>query len=66
MLNLISNAIKFSLENDVVRTTVCVQDISDKKLQVEIKVKDYGIGMNEQDLNNLFKPYFKTTDERSK
>ena len=24
MLNLISNAIKFSLENDVVKTTVCV------------------------------------------
>jgi signal transduction histidine kinase len=66
MLNLISNAIKFSLENDVVRTTVCVKDISDKKVQVEIKVQDYGIGMNEEDIKNLFKPYFKTTDEKSR
>jgi signal transduction histidine kinase len=33
---------------------------------VEIKVQDYGIGMNEEDINNLFKPYFKTTDEKSR
>jgi signal transduction histidine kinase len=46
MLNLISNAIKFSLENDVVRTTLCVQEISENKVKIEIKVQDYGIGMN--------------------
>ncbi len=66
MLNLISNAIKFSLENDVVSTTVCVKEISENQVQVEIKVRDYGIGMNEEDIKNLFRPYFKTTDEKSK
>ena len=35
-------------------------------MQIEIKVQDYGIGMNEEDINNLFKPYFKTSDEKSK
>jgi signal transduction histidine kinase len=43
-----------------------VKDLSEKKVLVEIKVQDYGIGMNEEDINNLFKPYFKTTDEKSK
>jgi signal transduction histidine kinase len=29
-------------------------------------VTDNGIGMNEEDRKNLFKPYFKTTDRTSK
>jgi signal transduction histidine kinase len=29
---------------------------------VKIAVTDFGIGINEQDIHNLFKPYFKTTD----
>ena len=29
-------------------------------------VTDNGIGMNEEDRKNLFKPYFKTTDKTSK
>ena len=28
-------------------------------------VKDQGIGMNKRDLNSLFTPYFKTTDQTS-
>ncbi len=29
-------------------------------------MRDYGIGINAEDLKNLFQPYFKTTDNRSK
>jgi signal transduction histidine kinase len=29
-------------------------------------VTDNGIGLNEEDRKNLFKPYFKTTDKTSK
>ena len=29
-------------------------------------MRDYGIGINEKDLKNLFEPYFKTTDDKSK
>jgi len=29
-------------------------------------VKDYGIGMNDEDILNLFQPYFKTTDPKSR
>ena len=33
---------------------------------VRISVADNGIGINEQDQKNLFKPYFRTTDSKSK
>jgi signal transduction histidine kinase len=35
-------------------------------VEVEISVEDQGIGMNELDQKNLFKPYFVTTDKESK
>lgn len=31
-----------------------------------ISVKDHGIGISEEDRKHLFKPYFKTKDEKSK
>lgn len=35
-------------------------------MKVTIEVVDYGIGINEADKANLFKPYFKTTDDLSR
>jgi signal transduction histidine kinase len=40
--------------------------LGSNKVQVEIRVTDFGIGINEQDQKNLFKSYFKTTDQTSK
>lgn len=34
--------------------------------EITIAVKDSGIGINNVDLSNLFKPYFVTTDPESK
>jgi len=31
-----------------------------------IRVTDYGIGMSEQERNQLFSPYFRTKDQTSK
>jgi two-component system sensor histidine kinase RstB len=35
-------------------------------VQVKIMVTDDGVGMNEEDRKNLFKPYFKATDTASR
>ena len=40
-------------------------ELEDSLVLVQISVKDYGIGIKEEDMRNLFKPYFKTTDESS-
>jgi len=48
--NLISNAIKFSPENTPVQTSV-----SDTEKMIQVSIKDYGIGMNKQDMDKLFK-----------
>ncbi|MDB5006365.1 MAG: sasA 2 [Mucilaginibacter sp.] len=49
--NLITNAIKFSKENDTIEITSTQQD--DQNLV--ITVKDTGVGMNNEQLNKLFK-----------
>lgn len=55
MLNLISNAIKFSKEN----TEVCVSTTTNDKSFILI-VKDEGMGISEQDQERLFERFFRT------
>ena len=62
LINLISNAIKFSHERSTVFVTLLTQKVSDRVLEVKIFVKDLGIGISEEDQNNLFKPYFRSTN----
>ncbi len=54
MFNLLSNAIKFSPENSEI-------EVSGKHLGefIEIAVKDHGIGISEEDQNNLFERFFR-------
>lgn len=64
MLNLLSNAMKFSKDNQKI-TIVCMIAENKEKLDfttIKIQVIDQGIGINDQDKNNLFKPFFKTSD----
>lgn len=48
--NLLSNAIKFSQENSTIFLSAEIQGI-----EVVVKVRDEGIGMNREQLNRLFK-----------
>jgi signal transduction histidine kinase len=57
VLNLISNAIKFSDEGDEI-----LVDFKDKNKFVEISVKDNGIGIKEKDLETIFNR-FKQVDK---
>lgn len=69
IINLLSNAIKFSNYNDTIKIEVSTDYNSSTKgrfVTVCIKVTDKGIGISPQDLKNLFKPYFKTTDDLNK
>ena len=52
VLNLISNAIKFSDEGDEI-----LVEVKDKNEFVEISVKDNGIGIEEKDLNIIFNKF---------
>jgi signal transduction histidine kinase len=54
LFNLLSNALKFSPENKPVELTV-----SHQKLQVQICVRDYGIGIPEADQQHLFERFFR-------
>lgn len=54
VINLLTNAIKFSPDASIVDVTV----VSDKT-KLELTVKDYGIGIPEDDLKNLFEPFFR-------
>jgi signal transduction histidine kinase len=55
--NLITNSIKYSGENKYVH--VCTYT---EQHAAVIQVKDRGIGISEQDLKNVFQPYFRVPD----
>ena len=65
-MNLISNAVKFSYAYKSVTVKVNTTVVELDTRRIEIIVTDQGIGMNEEDVSNLFQPYFKTTDGKSK
>lgn len=54
LVNLLTNSIKFSPEGGQIRLNV---KRNDKHL--EISIRDEGIGIDENDIKNLFKPFFR-------
>jgi two-component system sensor histidine kinase EvgS len=66
LINLIQNAIKFSEKESVIIVTIVTNMESKTKVNSTISVEDTGIGISPLDLERLFNPYFKTSDEKSK
>lgn len=66
LLNLLTNALKFSPDNDIVKIALTCDLIGAKEVLVKIMVADYGIGISEEDQKNIFTAYFKTSNEASK
>ena len=56
LVNLLSNAVKFTAHGEVVLTVHCPSP-SAPKLQLEFSVRDTGIGIAEERLDRLFKPF---------
>lgn len=57
LLNLVSNAIKFSHENGII-TLSCTQD----EFGLHLSVTDQGMGIPEEDLPHLFSTFFRATN----
>lgn len=56
LVNLIGNAIKFTDEGSVT-LSVAAKDIGGNKQEVTFNIKDTGIGISEEALSQLFKPF---------
>lgn len=54
--NLLSNAIKFSKENGSIRIYSALEDINNRRF-VKITVEDDGIGVPQEEIENLFKDF---------
>jgi signal transduction histidine kinase len=57
LMNLISNAIKFSPENSAIHLS-----ISNFKNRLTLSVKDEGIGIPEEDIKHLFERFYRATN----
>ncbi len=55
IINVISNSIKFSAENK----SILIATIKEKNI-ISIKISDKGIGISKEDIEKLFRPYFKS------
>jgi CheY-like chemotaxis protein/anti-sigma regulatory factor (Ser/Thr protein kinase) len=56
LLNLLTNAVKFTLEGEVVLSADLVDEREDQQV-VRISVRDTGIGISDQALRRLFSPF---------
>ncbi len=59
--NLLSNAFKFTPDNGRIRILIATHP---EKNYVSIKIKDNGIGIPEQEIEHVFEPFFKGSNNR--
>ena len=57
LINLLSNAVKYTPEGGKIAFTVGQQDSSDQFVTLRFKVKDNGIGMSEEFVQEIFQPF---------
>lgn len=57
VINLINNAIKFTSKGEVFIKIYLSQAVSNDELEIGVSVKDTGIGIPEEKLSTLFKPF---------
>lgn len=57
LLNLITNGIKYNKENGSVYCSLAEREISENKISLEFTIRDTGIGMKQEFLENIFEPF---------
>ncbi len=65
LLNLISNAIKFT-QKGTVRLTIDRQMVSADRVQLHFQVSDQGIGIPSDQLSTIFEPYLQADDSTAR
>lgn len=58
--NLLSNAIKYTPENGNIDVRASIIEGDDSTVYLQLEVKDTGIGIVPEELNNIFKKYYQT------
>ncbi|MBI2257791.1 MAG: response regulator [Flavobacteriia bacterium] len=66
IMNLLSNSIKFSHEEGNIDLIINFEEYETSKLKLQIIVKDYGIGIPEEKIKDIFHPYVQVSNEISK
>ena len=65
LINILGNAIKFTEEGYVTLET-CVLEEDDKNIQVEFKIRDTGIGIPEEKIDNIFDSFIQIENSMQK
>lgn len=66
LLNLISNALKFTPENGTVEVRLDLDDLDENLSFLSYNVKDTGIGISQENLKNLTKPFYQVDSSISR
>ena len=65
ILNLVSNAVKFTNSGNITVSALLASE-DNEKVEVEFKVQDTGIGINEKNLDNIFENFQQATSGTSR
>ncbi|MCK5830830.1 MAG: DUF4154 domain-containing protein [Methylococcales bacterium] len=57
LINLISNAIKFTSEGGITIYVHCVSSANESQVELQIKIEDTGMGVSPTDQDKIFKPF---------
>ncbi|MGV3630671.1 MAG: PAS domain S-box protein [Bacteroidota bacterium] len=66
IMNLLSNAIKFSFEGGKIEIDTTLTELPDNTLRFSYAITDYGIGIPEEKLRDIFQPFVQVSSEISK
>lgn len=66
IMNLLSNAIKFSNNSGKIELNASIIDYSDENVELVLSITDYGIGIPENMIEEIFQPYIQVSSAISK
>jgi signal transduction histidine kinase len=66
LINLVQNAIKFSPKNREVTIIPVLEKLPGNEVKIKLKVRDKGIGITTDDLENIFTKFFRSKNPLNK
>lgn len=61
LFNLVENAIKYNIENGTILITA-----TEEGAKIKVSVSDSGIGINDEDMQHIFEPFYRADQSRSR